>query len=188
MKPPLPLLFRSLAIAISLLLVSSCESVSSVSHHPKPTPPKKAKRVTPSHADRAVVEKSKHKLTAYAGKQVLASFRIAIGREPIGPKTCKGDFRTPEGHYKIIGQNPVSNFYRSLRLNYPNANDIANAKKIGCDPGGDIVIHGLQNGYDWVGRTHCSVDWTSGCIAVTNQEMDYLWRILPVGTPVEIRP
>ena len=177
----------SLLIATSLLGLSGCESVSSTSRHPKPAPRKIVKLPTPSHADRVVIEKSKRTLTAYAGKQVIATFRVALGREPVGPKACQGDYRTPEGHYKIIGQNPISSYYRSLRLDYPNAEDIANARKMRCDPGGNIVIHGLQNGYDWVGRTHCSVDWTSGCIAVTNQEMDYLWKILPVGTPVEIR-
>jgi murein L,D-transpeptidase YafK len=177
----------ALLVSVSLMMVTGCESVSSTSKHPKTAPRKIVKLPTPSRADRVVIEKSKRTLTAYAGKQPLATFKVALGRDPVGPKTCKGDYRTPEGHYKIIGQNPVSNFYRSLRINYPNAEDIANAKKKGCDPGGDIVIHGLQNGYDWVGRTHCSVDWTSGCIAVTNQEMDYLWKILPVGTPVEIR-
>jgi len=181
------LLFPMLA-ALCVLIVSGCESVSSSTKRHKPEPIKIVKQPTPKHADRAVVEKSKRTLTAYAGKHTLASFKVALGREPVGPKTCKGDMRTPEGHYKIISQNPVSRFYKSLRLNYPNADDIAIAKKKGCDPGGDIVIHGLENGYDWVGRTHCSVDWTSGCVAVTNQEMDYLWKILPIGTPVEIRP
>ena len=75
----------------------------------------------------------------------------------------------------------------ALRRPHLTAEDIANARKKGCNPGGNIVIHGLENGYDWVGRTHCSVDWTSGCVAITNQEMDRLWQIIPVGTPVEIR-
>jgi murein L,D-transpeptidase YafK len=168
-------------------MLSGCESVSSTSRHQKPTTHKVVKLPTPSRADRVVIEKSKHTLTAYAGKQVLASYKVALGRDPVTPKTCQGDYRTPEGHYKIVAQNPISGYHRSLRLDYPNADDIATAKKLGCNPGGNITIHGLQNGYDWVGRTHCSVDWTSGCIAVTNQEMDYLWQILPIGTPVEIR-
>ncbi len=177
-----------LLMVVSLIMLSGCESVSSTSRHPKTTPKKTVKLVTANkHADRVVIEKSKRTLTAYSGKNVIASYRVALGREPLGPKTCKGDYRTPEGHYKVIGRNPLSNYYRSLTLNYPNAEDIANARKIGCNPGGNIVIHGLENGYDWVGRTHCSVDWTSGCVAVTNQEMDRLWQIIPVGTPVEIR-
>jgi murein L,D-transpeptidase YafK len=171
-----------------LLLLSGCESVSSTSRHPKTEPKKIVKAVAlPSRADRVVIEKSKRTLTAYSGKHVVASFRVALGRDPVGPKRCKGDYRTPEGHYKVIGRNPLSNYYRSLMLDYPNATDIANARKQGCHPGSNIVIHGLENGYDWVGRTHCSVDWTSGCVAVTNQEMDRLWQLIPIGTPVEIR-
>ena len=177
-----------LLMVASLIMLSGCESVSSTSRHPKTTPRKTVKLVTPNkHADRVVIEKSKRTLTAYSGKNVIASYRVALGRDPVGPKTCKGDYRTPEGHYKVIGRNPLSNYYRSLMLDYPNAEDIANARKKGCNPGGNIVIHGLENGYDWVGRTHCSVDWTSGCVAITNQEMDRLWQIIPVGTPVEIR-
>ena len=172
----------------SLITLSGCESVSSVSRHPKTTPKKTVKLVTQSKVDRVVIEKNKHILTAYSGKQVTAMYRVALGLEPVGPKSCKGDLRTPEGHYKIAAQNPNSGFHRSLRLDYPNAEDVAKAKKIGCDPGSNVAIHGLQNGYEWVGRTHCDVDWTNGCVAVTNQEMDRLWQIVPVGTPVEILP
>jgi murein L,D-transpeptidase YafK len=171
----------------TLAVLPGCESTSSTPRHPKTEPRKIPKPVTAQKADRIVVEKGKRMLTAYAGKHVLASYKVALGRDPVGPKTCKGDYRTPEGHYKVIGKNPLSNYYRSLQLDYPNADDIANARKKGCHPGSNIVIHGLENGYDWVGRTHCSVDWTSGCVAVTNQEMDRLWQIIPVGTPVEIR-
>jgi murein L,D-transpeptidase YafK len=187
----LPVKSYSCILLLSALVffVSGCESVSHTARHQSPTPPPKAiKPAMPRHADRVTVEKEKHILTAYSGKQAIAMYRVALGLEPVGPKSCKGDNRTPEGHYKIVAQNPNSGFHRSLRLDYPNAKDIANAKKLGCDPGGNVAIHGLENGYEWVGRTHCSVDWTSGCVAVTNEEIDRLWQIVPIGTPVEILP
>lgn len=178
----------SLLLSTSLLALPGCESVSSTSRHHKAAPRKIVKLPAPSRADRVVIEKAKHTLTAYSGTQVIALYRVALGLEPVGPKSCKGDLRTPEGHYKVVAQNSNSGFHRSLRLDYPNAEDIANARRIGCDPGGNVAIHGLQNGYDWVGRAHCDVDWTNGCVAVTNQEIDRLWQIVAVGTPVEILP
>ncbi|MCC7517137.1 MAG: L,D-transpeptidase family protein [Pseudomonadales bacterium] len=183
--------FRLLILPLCIALATSltgCESVSST--HRKGFSRKNIVTpvAQPTRADRIVVDKARRTLTAYAGQQVMASYQIALGRNPVGAKNCRGDFKTPEGRYKIVGRNPNSNYYRSLQLNYPNAEDVAHAQKLGCDPGSNIVIHGLENGYDWVGRTHRSVDWTSGCVAVTNQEMDRLWQITPVGTPVEIRP
>ena len=133
-------------------------------------------------------EKGKRLLTVYHNHHTFLSYRIALGRNPVGPKTCSGDYRTPEGRYTVRKQNSQSRFYRSLLLTYPNHDDRERARKQGCSPGGDVAIHGLENGYGWVGRTHRDVDWTNGCVAVTNQEMDTLWRLVPVGTPVEIRP
>lgn len=177
-------------LSVSLLPLVGCESSSWYRH--KRANPQEISRRLPQPAvkqiDRAVIEKEKHMLTIYAGNQVIASYRIALGREPTGAKNCEGDYRTPEGRYKIVAQNPNSRFYRSLLLDYPNANDIAVARQRNCKPGGNVAIHGLQNGFEWVGRTHRDVDWTNGCVAVTNQEMDRLWKLMPVGTSVEIRP
>ena len=185
--------YRSLLLllSVSLIPITGCESVSGWYRHKKASPQKIVRQLpqAPSkNIDRAVIEKGKRTLTVYAGNQVVASYRIALGREPAGAKNCEGDYKTPEGRYKIVAQNPNSRFYRSLMLDYPNANDIAVAKQRNCKPGGLIAIHGLENGFEWVGRTHSSVDWTNGCVAVTNQEMDRLWKIMPIGTPVEIHP
>ena len=113
---------------------------------------------------------------------------MALGRNPVGPKTCQGDNRTPEGIYAVTEHKRDSGFYRALRLSYPAPVDYARAAKMGCEPGGDIMIHGLENGYGWVGTAHRSADWTRGCVAVTNEEMDTLWTWIPDGTVVEIRP
>lgn len=185
--------FRLLFIllSVSLIPLTGCESASSWYRHKRANPQEISRHLPQPEAkqiDRAVIEKEKHTLTVYAGNRVLASYRVALGREPTGAKNCEGDYKTPEGNYKIVAQNPNSRFYRSLLLNYPNANDIAVARQRNCKPGGSVAIHGLENGFEWVGRTHSSVDWTNGCVAVTNQEMDRLWKLLPVGTSVEIRP
>ena len=180
-----------ISLSISLVPLTGCESVSTWYRHKKAVPQKIVRQLPQPAAkqiDRVVIEKSKHILTVYSGNHVVASYRIALGREPVGAKNCEGDYKTPEGRYKIVGQNPNSRFYRSLLLDYPNANDIAVAREKNCKPGGSVAIHGLENGFEWVGRTHSSVDWTNGCVAVTNQEMDRLWKLLPIGTSVEIHP
>ena len=140
------------------------------------------------HADKVVIEKSRHLLTAYQQGIEIAKFPVALSQVPVGPKTCVGDKRTPEGTYTVLQHKKDSNFYRALRLSYPSPTDIARARSQGCQPGGDIMIHGLENGYGWVGSAHRSADWTQGCIAVTNEEMDRLWTLVPDGTTVEIRP
>lgn len=95
---------------------------------------------------------------------------------------------TPEGNYVLDWRNPRSKFHRSIHVSYPSASDIAKAREEGVHPGGDIMIHGLQNGLGWIGRFHRLMDWTDGCIAVTDAKMDEIWRAIPDGTPIEIRP
>lgn len=172
---------------VALVLLPVLLGCSSATRKPA-EPPRLPPPVLPVKADRLLVEKSRHLLTVYRQGQVLASFPVALGREPVGPKTCQGDNRTPEGLYAVLQHQSKSAFHRALRLSYPSAADYERARRQGCKPGGDIVIHGLENGYGWVGTAHRSADWTSGCIAVTNEEMDQLWSWVPDGTIVEIRP
>ena len=120
--------------------------------------------------------------------QVIKSFKIALGGEPVGPKTRQGDHRTPEGIYVIDSRNAHSKFHRSLHISYPNAADRERARRLGVSPGGDIFIHGLPNGYGWIGAAHRARDWTDGCIAVTDPEIEEIWKLIDNGTPVEIRP
>jgi murein L,D-transpeptidase YafK len=115
-------------------------------------------------------------------------YDVALGEEPVGPKEREGDGRTPEGLYVIDGRNPQSRYHRSLRISYPGPEDAARAAKLGVSPGGDIMIHGLQNGLGWIGALHRTHDWTRGCIAVTNDEIEEIWDLVPDGTPIEIRP
>jgi murein L,D-transpeptidase YafK len=120
--------------------------------------------------------------------EVLKSYNIALGGNPIGPKERQGDNKTPEGAYVIDGRNRDSRFHLSLRISYPNERDKKRAKELGVSPGGDIMIHGIKNGFSWVGDAHTAVDWTKGCIAVTDQEIEEIDKLAPNGTIVEIRP
>lgn len=138
--------------------------------------------------DRVLVLKSARKLQLLHGKDVVKEYRVALGNSPTGAKERQGDGKTPEGNYVIDFRNRNSLFHRSLHISYPSAVDRARAKKLGVDPGGDVFIHGLMNGYGWIGAAHRTKDWTLGCIAVTNEEIEEIWRLVPDGTPVEIRP
>ena len=139
-------------------------------------------------ADRVVVHKSKREMLLYRGDAVLRSYRVALGRNPAGAKQQQGDGRTPEGAYVIAGRNPKSKFHLSLRISYPSSADRERARRNGVDPGGDIMIHGLPNGRGDLGAAHRATDWTEGCIAVTDEEIEEIWRLVADGTPVEIYP
>lgn len=142
----------------------------------------------PLRADKILIEKSERRMTLLWKGTPVRMYSIALGGSPVGKKQCQGDQKTPEGTYSITGRNPQSSYHRSLRVSYPNAEDIANARRLRCRPGGDIMIHGLPNGRGWIGATHVAVDWTLGCIAVTNPEIEEIWDAVPNGTAVEIRP
>lgn len=141
-------------------------------------------------ADRVVVNKNRRQLLLLRQSRVLREYRVALGRYPEGPKTRAGDARTPEGVYRIAGRldRDRSNFHRALRISYPNGRDLARAAALGVDPGGGIMIHGLPE--DWTAKEldHPSLDWTQGCIGVTNREIDEIWNLVDDGTVVDIRP
>jgi len=138
-------------------------------------------------ADRVVVYKSQRKLVLFKEGVVLREYQIALGSYPVGPKQMEGDGKTPEGQYTIDYRNPKSQFHLSLHISYPKAEDIARAKKDRIEPGGLIMIHGLRNGMGALGRLHRYTDWTNGCIAVTNWEIEEIWRVVPDGTVIELQ-
>ena len=141
-----------------------------------------------SDADQIVVRKAKRELLLLREGKPLRRYKIALGRTPVGPKRRQGDGKTPEGGYTIVGRNNRSSYYRSLRISYPSAEDILRARRAGVSPGGDIMIHGLPNGLGKLGAAHRERDWTEGCIAVTNEEIEEIWRLVPDGTPIRIEP
>ena len=136
--------------------------------------------------DRIHVDKSAHLMTVYANGQAVRTFHVALGRGGLEPKVKQGDGRVPEGRYLITGRNPESAFHLSLRIGYPTPDQLSAASQRGIDPGGNIMIHGVPNGRGWLNDRHRLTDWTQGCIAVTNAEMDWLWQAVPDGTPIEI--
>jgi tetratricopeptide (TPR) repeat protein len=138
--------------------------------------------------DRILIEKSARRLMLISQGEVLKSYKIALGGNPIGPKERQGDNKTPEGTYVIDARNRDSRFHLSLRISYPNERDKKRAKELGASPGGDIMIHGVKNGFSRVGDAHAGFDWTKGCIAVTDQEIEEIDKLAPSGTIVEIRP
>lgn len=139
-------------------------------------------------ADEVVVIKSERKLYLMRQGDVIKSYWIALGRYPTGPKTKIGDGRTPEGIYSITRRDANSRFHRSLLLSYPNREDRERARRLGVEPGGQIMIHAVPDGYGPTGPGERMFDWTNGCIAVTNADMDEIWAHVPVGTRVDIRP
>lgn len=139
-------------------------------------------------ADHILVIKSTRTMSLMQGDKVLKTYKVALGTTPVGAKQKHGDHKTPEGDYVISARNPHSQFHLSLRISYPNATDRARAHKLGVSPGGDIMIHGLPPEYAYLGARHRDTDWTEGCIAVTNAEIEEIWDLVPVGTRVEIRP
>ena len=138
--------------------------------------------------DKLVVLKSERLLNVYSNGRVVKSYMVALGRNPKGDKLHEGDFKTPEGSYYINDKNPNSMYFKNLGISYPNQQDKEQARKIGKPAGGDIKIHGLKNGFGWIGGLHTYSDWTAGCIAVTNEEMEELYTAVKIGTPIEIKP
>lgn len=139
-------------------------------------------------ADLIVVMKSKRIMLLLSEGNIIKAYKIALGKNPVGRKSTQGDGKTPEGRYYIVDRNSHSNYFKSLKISYPNENDLEKAQKLGVHPGGDIMIHGLSKRVEYLGKYHILEDWTEGCIAVTNEEMEEIWRIVPDGTPIEILP
>jgi murein L,D-transpeptidase YafK len=139
-------------------------------------------------ADLVMVEKSARRLYLIHKGFIFRSYRIALGYRPNQTKMREGDGRTPEGVYLIDAHNPNSNFHLSLHISYPNSRDMAQAAALGTSPGGMIMIHGLPNGASAAQVQHPSRDWTNGCIAVSNEEIEEIWRFVDDGTPIIIRP
>ncbi len=171
---------RVMKIAVLFLAGSALLFAACCANGAAPAPAKQA--------DRIVIEKSKRTMTLMSGATVLKTYKVALGGQPVGAKQRLGDHKTPEGLYAVDQKKPNSIFHRALHISYPNPRDREYARKLGVSPGGDVEIHGLGARYGWVGAAHRQMDWTDGCIAVTNEEIDEIWPLVAVGTPVEIKP
>lgn len=135
-----------------------------------------------------VVRKEQRRLDLMEGDTVFRSYRVSLGDNPTGHKLFEGDERTPEGRYTLDWRNPESDFYKSIHISYPNEQDLEEAGAWGLNPGGSIMIHGLPNNAGDLAFAFAGLDWTDGCIAVSNEEMDEIWSFVENGTPIHILP
>ncbi len=139
-------------------------------------------------ADQVVVKKGERKLYLLNHGTVLRTYKIALGARPEGHKQFEGDYRTPEGKYRLTRRNPNSDYFLSIQISYPNDQDLARARRMGVSPGGSIMIHGQPNTPRKSRDYYSNVDWTEGCIAVSNSDMVEIWLMTPPDTPIEIQP
>jgi murein L,D-transpeptidase YafK len=170
----------SLALVLALVLVGLASRPATAAISPVEC------AVTPVEC--VLVYKSRQIMQLLSGKEVVRSYQVALGRNPLGHKQKAGDCRTPEGAYLIDRHSKQSRFYKSLHITYPNRQDLASARNRGSSPGGDIMIHGLPEGFEDLADFHFRMNWTKGCIAVNNAEMDEIWRLVADGTPIIIKP
>ena len=153
-----------------------------------PLPTTRVRLTAPAAADSIVVYKRERTLVLFNRGVPVRNYFIALGSQPVGDKQRAGDQRTPEGLFYINAHNPASKFHLALRISYPDDAHRARAAALGVDPGGDIMIHGLPKDFSEAGKAHQQNDWTNGCVALSNQEIEEIWRAVPDGTPVHIKP
>ncbi len=134
------------------------------------------------------VDKSERHIFFFDGPDLLAKYGVSLGRSPVGHKEREGDKKTPEGTYTLDYKNPKSQYYRSIHISYPNRRDRAQAKRMGVSPGGDIMIHGQPNGAQYIASVLQQYDWTDGCIALTNEQMEVAWELVDVPVRIQIAP
>ncbi|WDZ78869.1 L,D-transpeptidase family protein [Ensifer adhaerens] len=138
--------------------------------------------------DKVVVHKERRILQLFLGDRMIREYSVALGGNPVGHKRQEGDEKTPEGLYRLDWRNPGSGYYKSIHVSYPAPEDTKAAVASGVDPGGLIMIHGQPNYFGWLAFLTQRFDWTNGCIAVTNAEMEEIWTMVPNNTPIEIKP
>jgi murein L,D-transpeptidase YafK len=177
-------MFKVLLLLLLIIIICGLAAVGVLigAHlNPYPLPP----GIT---ADRVLVEKAARRLTLLRNGTLLKTYRVALGRAPVGPKEQEGDHRSPEGVYVIDFHKEDSDFHRALHISYPEQRDLDHAAARGVAAGCDIMIHGIRNGLGWIGAFHPRTDWTAGCIAATDFEIEEIWRAVPDGTAIEIQP
>ncbi len=139
-------------------------------------------------ADQIVVVKGERRLYLLRGGEAFRTYRVALGLNPVGHKEREGDFRTPEGHYRVDARNPASDYFLALHVSYPSLQDLDNAHRHKWPAGGSIMIHGLPNVPKHPADFYRRADWTNGCIALSNSDMLEVWLLTRADTPIEIRP
>ena len=168
---------KLIGIAIIVIIIAMVYNF-----YPEPKLPANA------NVDLLVVDKAANRMMAYGNGKLLKTYKVSLGDAPKGHKEFEGDEKTPEGFYTINAKNDKSGYHKNLGVSYPNEQDIAHAKSIGKSPGGDIKIHGIRNGTGVVNKFQRLINWTNGCVAVTNSEIDELYAAVKIGTKIEIEP
>ena len=176
--------------ALLVSVISANMIVTAPTPLPGMTPLVSASAATPplGLVDSIVVEKKAHTLTLFRDGKPMRTYLVALGWTPQGDKLSAGDKRTPEGVFYIDARQPNSHYHLALHISYPDAAHRARSQTVGVQPGGNIMIHGLPNGLGAVGAAHRLTDWTYGCVALTDEEIEQIWSVVPIGTPVEIKP
>jgi murein L,D-transpeptidase YafK len=176
-----------LGIGLMLAAAAAAASAAPLANNERIASPQSTNRELPV-ADKILVQKAERRLYLLQGARVLRSYRIALGLNPDGRKERAGDFRTPEGTYRLVRRNPRSDYFLSLQVSYPNEVDLERARHNRWDPGGSIMIHGLPNMLKRPPEYYANRDWTDGCIALSNSDMLEIWLLTPDNVPIEIRP
>lgn len=174
-------------LGLGLLMMLGVASTTAQADIAEPAAPMTRYEALP-RADRVVVYKAERRLELWSKRDLLRSYRIALGLNPEGHKQEEGDFRTPEGRYRLAGRNARSDFFLSIAVSYPDASDRERARVAGVKPGGFIMVHGLPNQPRWPPEYYASRDWTDGCIALNNADMMELWMLVGDNIPIDIHP
>lgn len=177
-----------LIIALGVLLPASVMADQLLARADLQLPEPVVVRSTAQAISEVLVRKSERQMYLMSGEDVVRSYRISLGDNPEGHKLYEGDERTPEGQYTLDWRNPNSDYHKSIHISYPNERDRDLASAWGLDPGGSIMIHGAPNGAGDLAFAYVGLDWTDGCIAVTNEDMDEIWPAIKPGTPINIVP
>lgn len=142
----------------------------------------------PDKADKVIVIKSKRVMMLLRDGEIIKTYRVSLGRNPTGPKVQEGDQKTPEGTYILNSKKQNSKYHRAINISYPNESDMQSSRRLRVSPGNSIAIHGLPKDLEDIDKFQRRLDWTEGCIAVTNAEMEEIWQLVAEGTPIEIKP
>jgi len=180
--------FRSLSITLALCGLTATATAADALPEAQPAMLTPAPAQKLPSVDRVVVHKGQRRLVLMHGGEVVRAYSVHLGLNPVGQKQRSGDFRTPEGSYRLDRRNPRSDFFLSLKVSYPNAEDLRRARVHHWDTGGSIMIHGLPNALKHEPDYYESHDWTDGCIAVSNADMVEIWMLVPDDAPIDILP
>jgi murein L,D-transpeptidase YafK len=177
------------ALTVALLCLAAAAIADDAAETAQPVTLRPASKMdTLPLVDRVIVRKAQRRLLLMNGGNVVRSYHVSLGLNPTGQKERSGDFRTPEGSYRLERRNPRSDYFLSIQVSYPNDMDLRRARAHHWDTGGSIMIHGLPNWLKHEPEYYEKNDWTDGCIALSNADMTEIWMLIPDAVPIDILP